>query len=111
MIDTITNFLNALPLIPTMVFFGIMVVLQIIDSWTTYTALKLGGAKEGNGLMRRLMKAIGIKEALWVAKVGYLTYLWFYPVTSGFYQWLILLLYTGIAINNLRIVDKIKENK
>lgn len=108
--DTIINFLNTLPLIPTMVFFGIMVVLQIIDSWTTYTALKLGGAKEGNGLLRRLMKAIGIKEALWVAKIGYLTYLWFYPETIAFYQWLTLLIYVGLAINNLRIVDKIKEN-
>ena len=101
--------MNALPLIPVVAFFGLMLVLQIVDAWSTYTALKLGGAKEGNGLLRALMKAVGVKEALWIVKLAYLAWLWFYPPVDAWAQWLALGLYVGIAVNNLRIMRKIKR--
>ncbi|MBQ0919073.1 hypothetical protein KBW71_11555 [Hydrogenophaga aromaticivorans] len=101
--------MNALPLIPTELFFALMVALQIVDAWSTYTALKSGQAKEANGPLRALMKAVGVKEALWIVKLGYLALLWVYPPTGALPQWLALGLYVGIAINNLRVLRKIKK--
>jgi hypothetical protein len=98
-----------LPLIPAALFFGLMLALQIVDAWSTYTALKLGGAKEGNGLLRALMKAVGVKEALWIVKLAYLAWLWFYHPADPLAQWLALGLYVGVAVNNLRILRKLNK--
>lgn len=101
--------MNALPLIPAALFFALMLALQIVDAWSTYTALKSGSAKEANGLMRALMKAVGVKETLWIVKLGYLAWLWFYPPADPLSQWALLGIYVGIAINNLRVLRKIKK--
>lgn len=98
-----------MPLIPTTLFFGLMVVLQAVDAWSTYAALKTGKAKEGNGPLRSLMKAVGVKEALWIVKLAYIAWLWFAPPTEPMPQWMLLALYVGIAINNLRLVHKLKK--
>lgn len=98
-----------MPLIPAALFFALMAALQIVDAWSTYTALKSGSAKEANGLMRGLMKTLGVKETLWIVKLGYLAWIWFYTPADPLPQWVLLGLYVGIAINNLRVLRRIKK--
>lgn len=101
--------MNALPLIPAALFFGLMLALQIVDAWSTYTALKTGRVREANGLLRALMKAVGVKEALWIVKLAYLAWLWINPPTDAWAQWLALVIYIAVAVNNLRILRKLKK--
>lgn len=50
-------------------FFVILVALQLADIYTTLRAIKLGG-REANPVIKRLMDAIGVKEALLLAKIA-----------------------------------------
>ena len=56
--------------------FLLLVALQIADAWTTIQALKRPGNFEANKFMRKLMDAIGVKEALFFVKVAGCTVVW-----------------------------------
>lgn len=97
-----------LPLIPQDLFLALMIVLQIADAWTTYDALRAGGY-EANPIMRTLFERIGLREGLWVAKLLFLAYLIFWPITDPLQQWLAIGLYVVVAINNFRTLRKQKQ--
>jgi hypothetical protein len=95
------------------VFFSVLVVLQILDAWTTYIGLKLssGGVKEANPVLRGLFKKIGVKESLFLVKAGLLAYLWFHPVANQTEQIILIVGYVAVVANNWRIVKKLKDSK
>lgn len=96
-----------LPTLSQEIFLAVMILLQIVDAWTTYDALRAGGY-EANPIMRSLMEKIGLREALWVAKLLFLAYLVFLPITDATQQWLAIAVYVGVAINNFRTLRKLK---
>lgn len=105
----------ALPAITFPAFFALMVALQLADGWTTYTLHKLALAsrrfkfREANPVLRKLMQWIGVEEALWLAKLGALAWLWFHPVLLARDQWLLIAVYVLIVAANYHQVRKIKR--
>ena len=102
-----------LPLIDQGLFLALMAALQLIDAWTTYTALKLSGQNgvevgEANPVARKLFKAFGVKETLWIIKLCLLAWMWWSP-PDALAQWVLLPMYVVVSINNLRIVRKLKK--
>lgn len=98
----------ALPLVPQELFIGLIIILQIADGWTTYDCLRAGG-KEANPLMRELMERIGVREALWVAKLAITAALIYWPVTVPWVQWMNLALFVGVVVNNLIVLRKLRS--
>lgn len=96
-----------LPELSQAVFIGLIIILQIADGWTTYDCLRAGG-KEANPLMRELMSRIGMREALWVAKLAVTGALIYWPVTNTIVQWVNLALFAAVVVNNLIVLKKLK---
>lgn len=71
-------------------FFMLLALLTAVDAWSTYKGLK----------------AVGLKEALTLIKVGYLWAVWTYPPETATAQWVILGLYAAVSVNNLRVLKK-----
>lgn len=94
-----------LPMLPFDVFFVLLVALTLVDAWSTYKGLK-AGASEANPLARRLIKALGAKEAITLIKAGFLYFVWTHPPATPAAQWAPLLIYAAVAINNLRVLRK-----
>lgn len=94
-------------MLPFDVWFAALVVLTLIDAGTTLKGLK-SGATEANPVMRRLMKALGVREALIVLKGGYLALSYLSPPESPVEQWLALGIYAAVAVNNLRVLRKLR---
>lgn len=92
------------------VFFSMLLVLQLVDAWSTYTGLKLSGGTvdEANPILKNLFKKLGVKETLFLVKAILLSYLWFYPVIGQQEQLILLSMYVVVAINNLWIIKKLK---
>lgn len=103
-------------LLPTITFFVIVVILQIADGWTTYTLHKIAREsrnlrfKEWNPILRTLMKWVGVEEALWIAKLGAIIWLWFDPVLTANGQWFSIAVYLVFVANNYRQVRKFKKS-
>jgi hypothetical protein len=95
----------ALALLPFDIFFALLVALTLVDAWSTYKGLK-SGAAEANPIVRRLIKALGVKEALTLIKAGYLYLVWTSPPATPAEQWVPLAIYAAVAINNLRVLRK-----
>jgi hypothetical protein len=93
-------------MLPFNLFFGLLVALTLADAWSTYKGLK-SGATEANPILRRLMKALGVKEALTLMKVGYLYLVWTAPPTEPSGQWLPLAVYAAVTVNNLRVLRRL----
>lgn len=103
----------SLPLIDQSLFLALMAALQLLDAWTTYTALKLSGQNgvevgEANPVARKLFNAFGTKQALWIIKLGLLAWIWWSP-PDALAQWVLLPLYLVVVLNNLCIVRKLKK--
>lgn len=92
-------------MLPFNLFFTLLAALTLVDAWSTYKGLKAGAA-ETNPVVRRLIKALGVKEALTLLKVGYLYLVWANPPTDPLGQWIPLAMYAAVAINNLRVLRK-----
>jgi len=92
-------------MLPFNLFFAVLIALTLVDAWSTYKGLK-AGASEANPVVRRLIKALGVKEALTLVKVGYLYLVWTHQPTEPLGQWLPLAIYVAVAINNLRVLRK-----
>ena len=92
-------------MIPAELFFAIMVALQALDAFSTAKALRNGGV-ELNGFLKKLMKAIGVNDALFLMKAGYLVFLWNYPVESAWVQWASIAVFVAVAVNNYRVLKK-----
>ena len=56
--------------------FVLLVALQVADAWSTLKALKRPGNYEANPVMRKLMDAIGVTEALVLLKVASCVAIW-----------------------------------
>lgn len=97
-------------MLPFDLFLAALVLLMLVDVWSTAKGIKAGQG-EANGLLRRLAKAIGIREALLLLKGAYLYLVWQTPPTSSFEQWLTLGLYAAVAVNNLRVLRKAKSSR
>jgi len=101
--------MNLLPLLSNEIFFVFMVVLQLVDGWTTYTAYKLTlnsrryKFRELNPVLRKLMEIFGVKEALWIVL------LWFYPMQDSIGQWILIAMYVFIVLSNYRQIKIIKK--
>lgn len=95
-----------LPLIEPNIFFYTLLVFQLIDSITTAQELRNKRAIERNKFLRSLIKRIGINQALFLMKGTAMVYLWFNPLTVAWVQWVLLILYFLVCINNIRIVLK-----
>ena len=104
-----------MPLLPILAFFALMAALQAADGWTTYTLHKLAAEsrrfkfREMNPLLRKVMAWIGVEEALWIAKLAAMAWLWFHPVLLARDQWLLIAVYVLIVANNYRQVKKLKR--
>lgn len=96
-----------LPTLSQEIFLAVMILLQIVDAWTTYDALRAGGY-EANPIMRTLFERIGLREGLWVAKLLFLAYLIFMPITDPLQQWLAIGVYVVVAINNFHTLRKLR---
>ena len=96
-------------------FFIVMCVLQAADGWTTYTLHKLAAEsrkykfRELNPILRKVMEWVGVGEALWIAKLAALAWLWLHPVLLARDQWILIAVYVLIVANNYRQVRKIKK--
>ena len=88
-------------------FFALMTALQLLDAVTTAKGLR-GGASEANGFLSRLMKSIGVNEALFLIKGAFLVALWFNPISDPATQWVLLAVYVAVAVNNFRVLKKVK---
>ena len=57
--------------------FILLIAAQIADAYTTLQALKRPGVYEANPFLRKIMDAIGVKEALLLVKVASCVVVWF----------------------------------
>lgn len=91
--------------------FSVLAALQLGDVYTTLRALKLGG-REANPVIKRLMDAIGVKEALLLAKIAALVPLWVWVDRIPTEAWVaITALYGWVLWNNAGVIRKLKEKK
>lgn len=97
-----------LPLIPQDLFLALMIALQIADAWTTYDVIRAGG-KEGHPIWSRLMEAIGLREALWVAKLLAVAYFIFWPITDPWTQWVNVAVFAAVGLWNYNNLRKLKN--
>lgn len=95
-------------MLPFAPFFALLVALTLVDAWSTYKGLK-AGASEANPIVRKLAKALGVKEALTLIKAAYLYLVWTNPPASPAEQWVPLALYAAVALNNLRVLRKLRR--
>jgi len=88
--------------------FTTLILLQILDAWTTYHVLKKGGY-EKNKFLARVMSAIGVYWTLLIVKSAYvagLIYVWMYfPRTEELTVALLIsvAVYVGVVANNYKI--------
>ena len=86
--------------------FIIACILQAGDIYTTLRAIKLG-AVESNPVIKRLMDAIGVKEALLLVKIAALIPLWVFRDQVPLWAWIgLIVLYVAVIWNNLRVIEK-----
>lgn len=84
--------------------------LQVLDIWTTYTALKLGGS-ELNPVMRWIMSRFGVLPALLFMKIVVvaLAYKYIYPVPD--LAWVlgaVSAFYAYVVYNNIKAIKTLK---
>ena len=96
-------------MLPFDIWFTALVVLTLVDVGTTLKGLK-SGATEANPIMRRVMKVLGVREALIVLKGGYLALAYFAPPESPTEQWAALGIYAAVAVNNLRVLRAMEKS-
>lgn len=99
-----------LPTLSQEIFLAVMILLQIVDAWTTYDVIRAGG-KEGNPILSRLMEAIGLREALWVAKLLAVAYFIFWPITDPWTQWVNVAVFAAVGLWNYQNLRKLKRQK
>jgi hypothetical protein len=80
-------------------------LLNLLDMATTVKALKRPGAVEGNPIMRKLMDLVGVVPALLLFKAALIAGLWCWPAPE-LAQWVLMVIYVVIVINNLRVIRK-----
>jgi len=80
-------------------------LLNLLDMATTVKALKRPGAAEANPIMRKLMDRIGVVPALLLFKTALIAGLWYWPAPE-LAQWVLMVIYVVIVINNLRVIRK-----
>jgi hypothetical protein len=80
-----------------------IVVLQVLDFWTTYTILRAGG-RELNKVMVALFDAVGLVPGLLIAKGGFSAAIIWGHLAGVFAGGVGLLLLGGIALFYLAIV-------
>lgn len=86
-------------------------VLQLIDAGTTVEIIKRGG-KEMNPLLDKLMKKVGVIQALIVVKAAVIAFLYFIgPEVSPQILAIALFLYIAVVGNNLYQLRKFKSKK
>lgn len=91
--------------------FVLTALLQAADVYTTLRALKLGG-REANPLIKRLMDAIGVKEALLLVKIAALIPLWVFRDLTPVWAWAFLVAFYGWVLwNNAGVIRKLKEKQ
>ena len=91
--------------------FVLTALLQAADVYTTLRALKLGG-REANPLIKRLMDAIGVKEALLLVKIVALIPLWVWVDRIPTEAWAaVTALYGWVLWHNASVVRKLKEKQ
>lgn len=61
---------------------ALLTLLQLVDGWTTYQALKLG-ARERNPIVEELMDTFGTYPALVLLKVGAAGLAWWIALIEG----------------------------
>ena len=89
--------------------FSLMVVLQLLDGWTTAQVLRYGGNEE-NPLLETLFKDFGVNATLIVVKgavmvgLGYLTF--HDRIFDEHWTMMVILdvFYTGIVVQNFRVL-------
>ena len=61
---------------------ALLTLLQLVDGWTTYQALKLGG-KEANPIVAEIMDTLGVYPTLVIIKVGAAAAGWAFALMDG----------------------------
>jgi len=91
--------------------FGMFVLAQLADVYTTLRALKLKGATEANGFIALLMDKLGRGWIL--VKLG-ISFGAAYVIWSEGSLWLLVLLAAGVfavAVSNYRIIKKLEGQR
>ena len=90
----------------------ILFVQQVLDVWTTKTALDTGRAREANGPLSRLMNTVGVMPALLGTKVlfgGLVAFTVEDTVAWHLVLVALVLLYAWVLTNNFRVLRKLGE--
>jgi hypothetical protein len=96
----------------------VLALLQILDIYTTYNILKLGG-RELNPMLNKLFEKVGVVPGLIVPKsiyIAVLTYYYLFNSTSmQSFEWLvsltvIVLIYVGVVFNNFKVLKAMKNS-
>lgn len=88
----------------------ILIVQQLLDVFTTVTALKTGKAVEANKILKKAMDKIGVTPALVAFKIPFVTLILLFPEPTV--VWYVALLtavlgYTWVLYNNFTVLRRI----
>ncbi len=95
----------------------VLALLQILDIYTTYNILKLGG-RELNPILNKLFDKVGVIPGLIVPKSIYIGILMYYYLVNSTsmqsFGWLvsltvIVLIYIGVVFNNFKVLKGMKK--
>lgn len=87
-----------------LIFFILLVILQVLDAYTTLVALKSGKGTEANPVMRWLFDKFGIEATLLFGKVAFIVLAYYYldwPIMAA-----LIALYIWAVWGNFKVINK-----
>lgn len=84
-----------------------LIVLQLLDGYTTYFGITYKNAKEGNVIMKKLMDVFGLIGTLIITKGAFAAAIFYFNDQLDVYTLGILIaVYSIVVLNNIRIIRK-----